>query len=291
MSDVPPQSPWSSDPPPPPPPPGGGYVPPSPPDEGSTPPPPGGGYAPPPPPPGGGYQPPPPPPPGGGYAPPPPPPPGGGYSPPPPPGGGYQPPPPPPPGGGYPPPPGGGYPPPPGGAYQYPPGVAGYPQAAAAWQGPPLAEYGQRVVAWLIDVGLYIGVGIAIFIVSLILGAISSPLGAIVRYLADLVLFAWGIWNIAYLQGTTGQSIGKRTQGIQLVREDTFQPVGFGMAFVRYLLASVLALITCGVYGILDLLWPLWDPKNQRLTDKILKNAVIQGQKQPFDIKMVNPFQ
>ena len=63
------------------------------------------------------------------------------------------------------------------------------------------------------------------------------------------------------------------------------------MAFVRYLVASALALITCGIYGILDLLWPLWDPKNQRLTDKILHNAVIQGQKQAFDVKILNPFQ
>jgi uncharacterized RDD family membrane protein YckC len=131
---------------------------------------------------------------------------------------------------------------------------------------------------------------IAILIVSVIIGSVSGVLGGLVRIVGDLALLAYGIWNIGYLQGTTGQSIGKRVQGIQLVRADTLQPVGFGMAVVRYLLGAV-AFFLCFIPGVLDLLWPLWDPKRQRIVDKILSNAVIQGQKQPFDTKSLNPFQ
>jgi hypothetical protein len=62
------------------------------------------------------------------------------------------------------------------------------------------------------------------------------------------------------------------------------------MALVRYLVAGAISGVTCGIYGLLDLLWPLWDVRRQRLTDKILKNAVIQGEKRPIDAKTFMPF-
>ena len=42
------------------------------------------------------------------------------------------------------------------------------------------------------------------------------------------------------------------------------------MCFVRYLLSGVINQIV-----FLDYLWPLWDPKRQMLTDKILGNVVV----------------
>ena len=93
-----------------------------------------------------------------------------GPPPPPPPGGGQQPPPPPPPAGGpqmyQPPPPNYGTPPPVGAT---PPG--GYAQPAPQqWTGLPLAEYGQRVIAFLIDWGVAVALSIVVVIVGVIFG-------------------------------------------------------------------------------------------------------------------------
>jgi uncharacterized RDD family membrane protein YckC len=161
---------------------------------------------------------------------------------------------------------------------------------AAPWLGPPLAEYGQRVIAYLIDVAIVIALYLVVLIVGLILSAITRPLGVVVWILGYVAVFAYSVWNWGYLQGTTGQSIGKRQQGIRLIKEETLLSVGFGMAVVRYLVASVISTITCGIYGVLDLLWPLWDARRQRLTDKILKMNVVQGEKGPIDMNTLNPF-
>ena len=221
---------------------------------------------------------------------PPPPPPGG--TPPPPPPGGMPPPPPPgvqPPGGYAAPPPGYGQAPPPPG-YGQPP--YGQPMGAPtpAWSGPPLADYGQRVIAYLIDAVVPFAIAILALIVGQIFGVVSNALGALIAFLGYLAAFAYSIWNMAYLQGTTGQSLGKRQQGISLVGEATIQPIGIGMVIVRYLVYSVLGTFTCGIYALLDILFPLWDAKRQRLTDKILKNAVIKSTAAPLDINSFNPF-
>jgi uncharacterized RDD family membrane protein YckC len=74
-----------------------------------------------------------------------------------------------------------------------------------------------------------------------------------------------------------GQTLGKTQQNLKLVRDDTGQPVGPGMAFARWLVAGLIAVFTCGIGGLLDYLWPLWDDQNKRLTDKILKFSVINA--------------
>jgi uncharacterized RDD family membrane protein YckC len=153
-----------------------------------------------------------------------------------------------------------------------------------------LAEYGQRVIAYLIDVAIIVVAVIAVIIVSVIIGAVVKALGLVIGILGYIAVILYGLWNLTYLQGTTGQSIGKRLQGIKLIKEETLQPVGFGLALGRYFLAQAISGVTCGVYGILDLLWPLWDTKKQRLTDKILKMAVVQGEKGNVDAKSFIPF-
>ncbi|MCP4227654.1 MAG: RDD family protein, partial [Actinomycetia bacterium] len=76
---------------------------------------------------------------------------------------------------------------------------------------------------------------------------------------------------------TTGQSIGKQQQNIKLVADATGQPVGGGMAFVRLLVAGVISFVSCGIAGLLDYLWPLWDQDKKRLTDKILNFSVVNA--------------
>ena len=137
------------------------------------------------------------------------------------------------------------------------------------------AEWGTRAIALLIDWGIGVGIIVVGFILAAIAGAIADALGFLMFLVAYAAAFAYWIWNMCIKQGSTGQSIGKEKQGIKLVKDETGQPVGGGMAFVRYLLASVISSFTCGIYGLLDYLWPLWDPEKKRLTDKIVKMSVV----------------
>ncbi len=193
---------------------------------------------------------------------------GGGAVPPPPPGGGAVP--PPPPGGGAVPPPGAMAPPP---AFGAPAGPTG---GSPVLGGAQPAEWVTRLLAYLIDAGIGLAIYIVGLILSLIFGAASDALGTLVSWGFTLVNLAYWIYNAGYLQGTTGQTIGKKQMGISLVADSTGQPVGFGMAVVRVIVGWAMWLLCC-VGGIADLLWPLFDPQKKRLTDKILNFSVVVG--------------
>lgn len=139
------------------------------------------------------------------------------------------------------------------------------------------ATYGSRFVAYLIDWLASFGVAIVGFAIAFGLGlaanAISETLGSVVFVVGVLIAgLVFPIWNMVVRQGSTGQTIGKSQQNIKLVADATSAPVGAGKAFVRYLLGS---LLTSFCY--IDLLWPLWDEQNKRLTDKIMDLSVVDA--------------
>ncbi|MCC6433878.1 MAG: RDD family protein [Acidimicrobiales bacterium] len=210
-----------------------------------------------------------------GYTPPPGFPPPGGDAPPPgdgPPGGGFTP--PGAPGGMTPPgatPPGGGYTPP-GGGFSAPPSAYGAPGGYSAPGGfggtpGPLAEWQQRALGGLID---YVGPSVLLFVIFLVTRSIA------LYFLLWLASLAWGGYN-AYLNGATGQSIGKKVVGLKVLGEQTGQVIGAGMGIVRWLIPAVIGFIPCigFIFFIVDLLFPLWDAKKQTLHDKAVKSVVI----------------
>ena len=162
-----------------------------------------------------------------------------------------------------PPEPPGGYDPNAGG-YGQPPqygGPGGAMPPPGQWAGPPLASWGERVVANLID---YTGpVILAVFVQT----AISYSLGL----LLSLAAIAWGLYN-AYLGGSTGQSTGKKSQGLRLLREADGQVIGGGLGIGRFFV-HIIDAIPC----YLGFLWPLWDAKKQTFADKILATVVVKG--------------
>lgn len=97
----------------------------------------------------------------------------------------------------------------------------------------------------------------------------GTPLVVIgaVLYLVPLAFF---IWNTCLRQGRTGYSLGKGIVGIRLLREQTGQPIGGGLSFVRYL-CHFLDSLAC----YLGWLWPLWDAKRQTFADKIMSTVVV----------------
>ena len=121
------------------------------------------------------------------------------------------------------------------------------------------ANWIQRVAAYLIDLAPPV-------ILLLVLVRIDVALTVI----GWLLALGWIAYNRWYLGGTTGQSVGKKALNICLVREDTWQPIGILMAFVRdvcHLVDSVVCYV--------GFLFPLWDAKRQTLADKIVRTVVV----------------
>ena len=147
---------------------------------------------------------------------------------------------------------------------------------AAGYGGAVVAESGTRFVAFLIDFGIVFAGAIVLVIVSAIFGAISDTLGSLVAVVGYLGIFAFQIYNLVYLQGTTGQTIGKKRQGVTLLSETTGQPVGVGQAIVRSLF-QWLTWVLCWIPGLVDVVFIFSKPDHKRYTDSILGMNVFKA--------------
>jgi len=191
----------------------------------------------------------------------------------------------------------GGYGQPPYGQQAYPPqgGYPGHPQQGYGFQQgqypyggygygaplAPLADWGPRVGAHLIDAlisSVPVLIGYGVFVADLI-SRVDNPYPdnapraySIIIFLVGLaVSIGLGLWNRVFRQGRTGQSVGKSALHIRLVDANTYQPVGAGKAFLRELLSGIFN-GACFV----NLLWPLWDEHKQTWHDKVMSTYVIK---------------
>ena len=152
-----------------------------------------------------------------------------------------------------------GGPPQPGGAPQF-----GGPAASPSMGGAQLAEWPQRVIAYLIDIGLLI----PLIVVEIIFASVSSALG----FLMYLVVLAAALY-FGYLNGATGQSPGKALTGLKVVKESNGQVIGGGLGVIRQF-AHFLDSLIC----LLGYLLPLVDSKKQTLADKVMGTVVLVNQ-------------
>jgi uncharacterized RDD family membrane protein YckC len=171
---------------------------------------------------------------------------------------------------------------------------AGYRPAPVAPNGAPLADFGQRFLAYLIDALILSAVLLipfivilAVFIPVIIHAANSAPagevnLGPIIgAYLLSFFLLLVLSFLLRYLYLVTylvrhgGQTIGKRTMKIRVVRLADGGPVDTSIATRRWLVEMACGLV--GVIALLDGLWQLWDqPYRQCLHDKWPQTVVIR---------------
>ena len=186
-------------------------------------------------------------------------------------------------------------PPPPGveGAPGYggpvPPGGWQQPIArpTAGWAGQPLASWGSRVGAALID-WLVLLIPTAI-LGWLILGAAISDdsstwavVGAFVLYVLGLAVL-WLLYAplLMMRQGRhNGQTLGKQAVGIRVVR-DSGETMGFGWAalrevVVKNLTVGIASSIIPVIPWLLDVCWPLWDDENRALHDMVVSTHVVK---------------
>jgi RDD family len=190
---------------------------------------------------------------------------------------------------GYPPP---GYPPP--GGYSVPQPPPGYRLAPAAPNGAPLADFGTRLAAYLLD-GLIVSavvlipylIAMAVFL-SIFLSAARTaqpgsppPVGTwILAYLVlvgltfVITFLAQYLYVVVY-QVRKGQTVGKRVMKIKVIRLADGMPMNRNDATRRWLVTVGCSFL--GPLSWLDGLWQLWDqPYRQCLHDKWPQTVVVR---------------
>lgn len=139
------------------------------------------------------------------------------------------------------------------------------------------ASYGRRVIAvfidWLIAVVPTVILAITGFV--MVFGESSSAIGVLLIILSTFTWLILSIWNKIIREGSKGQSVGKSAMSIWLVDAESGLPIGPGRCFLRELVFTLLSSVSAGLYWLIDYLWPLWDGKGERLTDKIMTSRVI----------------
>jgi uncharacterized RDD family membrane protein YckC len=120
------------------------------------------------------------------------------------------------------------------------------------------------------------GAGLIDLLIILVPYALLAQNAPALGVLAWLVIW---LYNGCYLNGTTGQSWGKRALRLKLVRMADTQLIGAGAAVVRGL-AHILDILTLGV----GFLLPLWDARRQTLADKVMKTIVVSQGKTGADV-------
>jgi uncharacterized RDD family membrane protein YckC len=98
-------------------------------------------------------------------------------------------------------------------------------------------------------------------ILFLLLAVIDNETVAALTY---FLIFLFNEWILVALRG---QQVGKMALGIRIVDETTGEPPGFGMAFLRGLVADFF----------LSPFWALWDQRRQGLQDKAAHTLVVRA--------------
>jgi uncharacterized RDD family membrane protein YckC len=148
--------------------------------------------------------------------------------------------------------------------YPPPPQTAGPPPTGGA--SGPRAGFWRRFAGLLID-GILLGV-----VNGILRAVIGSGGGAILGLVVDIVYFT------VLIGGRRGQTVGQMALGIRVIDFNTGGPIGYGRAFVRWLVAIVSALALFIGY-----LWMLWDNEKQCWHDKAANDVVVPVQYYPIN--------
>jgi uncharacterized RDD family membrane protein YckC len=139
-----------------------------------------------------------------------------------------------------------------------------------------LASWGRRLAALLVDITVLI---LVIAVALLAAGVSAEELRARMRegetlLVVVLFLIPEAIYYTALI-GSRSQTLGKMALGIKVVDAESRSPIGYARAFTRWLSTATLrALFT--IPTVVDHLWPLRDPRNQTLHDKLARSVVVR---------------
>lgn len=196
--------------------------------------------------------------------------------------------------------------PPPGGTYTPPPPP---PPPAGGGTSVPNGNYAlwaDRAIAALIDLGITIAAIVAVWILLTIVGMIFGGIGGVLgssRYgsglgavstsfgclsclvamlMPTIVYLVVGIYNKVILVSKRGYSIGQGFSKFKILTANG-SLVPIQTLVIRLLITALFMIIPFigPLFGLLDLLWPLWDPQRQTLHDKAVGTFAIKDESMP----------
>lgn len=140
-------------------------------------------------------------------------------------------------------------------------------------------NYSKRALAYIVDVLFVLIPGFAVLIFAIPWFFADWGWGAGFAFLIVSILWflASDFINQVFIQGSNGQTIGKRVLKIKLVNADTGEHPGLGVVFVRWLLFIAFNFLTGGIFLIIDLLAPAFTDRKQRITDKLVSTIVVDA--------------
>jgi len=182
--------------------------------------------------------------------------------------------------------------------YYGPPQPYGWrpPPVPVAPDGRPLADFGTRLLSYLIDGAIVGGIALvvimpvfAVVILRLMPDAASGydppsdevftdfVLPMLLVELGVLLLLVVGYYiYFVEMMYRSGQTVGKKLMKIRVVPLEPGATLTRGMAAQRYLIQFVVAMIV-PFFSYLDGFWQLWDkPYQQTLHDKVAKTVVVK---------------
>jgi len=158
-------------------------------------------------------------------------------------------------------------------------------QPGPGWHGRPLASWGSRLAAYLID-ALILLVPVIVLTIIVVAIAAGSDTGAIVTgvvgFLAFLVVaFLYAPYLMARQGPRNGQTWGKQALGIRVIRDNgehmTFSWAALREIVVKGLGVGIASSIIPIIPWFLDFFWPLWDDQNRALHDMVVSTHVVQA--------------
>jgi uncharacterized RDD family membrane protein YckC len=164
-------------------------------------------------------------------------------------------------------------------------------QRQGAWVGVPLASWGSRLGAYIVD---FLIIGIPALILSIIFIAglaggddddasfwvwlVTAILGTLVFAVLALI---YAPTTMARSGAHNGQTWGKQMLGIRVIR-DGGEPMSFWWAALREVVVKGLAVniassIIPFIPWFLNYFWPLWDDENRALHDMVVSTHVVRA--------------
>jgi uncharacterized RDD family membrane protein YckC len=158
-------------------------------------------------------------------------------------------------------------------------------EAGPGWVGRPLASWGSRVGAQILDwlillvpSALLVALVVGVFLAGSEVGGVITAIIVFLLYILVALLYAPVL--MAREGEHNGQTWGKQILGITVVR-DNGQQIELGFAFLREfvvknLLFGFVGGFFAGIPTLVDYLWPLWDDENRCLHDMVVSTHVVR---------------
>ena len=109
---------------------------------------------------------------------------------------------------------------------------------------------------------------ILVGVVAVLAGLLTRS-AAVYYVIATLGFVVYAVLMLSRSGEHNGQTLGKQWLSLRVVSVSG-TPITFAIACKREVLGRFIpTLLTFGIYGVVDLLWALWDPRKQTLHDKI----------------------